>query len=384
MQHDVHVRRYFSGLAAFLLVVACNSGLRAPLEAVAASDPGEACVAQAPVQSEVFLPDGFGSNWSHVNNRIAFNRADTDGLYHVFTVEPDGSDEERLGASDPSFPQRTTGSPMWHPSGKYLAFVAEKEVHPGNSVGSLPGWGGYSDLWLATADGSQVWQLTDTPTDKNHGTLLPEFSPDGRFLEWTERIQAPNPLSLSQFAGFWIIKIADFIDDPNGPHLTNISTVSPTGDAFNETGGFTADGSGLVFTSNSTTGNFLQSEIFYLDLAGGHLRQLTSQAWVYNEHPRFTPDARVIWMSDQDQGAARGGTDWWIMNPDGSHKARLTYFNDPSRPEYAGQRVWATVVPTANWSDDGTFFYGDVELNLITGRSEIVRVSVTCAGVSGS
>ena len=89
------------------------------------------------------------------------------------------------------FPAAHAGSPVWSPSGKFIAFVAEKPDHPGNSMVATPGWGGYSDLWVASADGSHAWQLTDVPADKDHGTIIPEFSPDGRLLEWTERTKVP-------------------------------------------------------------------------------------------------------------------------------------------------------------------------------------------------
>lgn len=133
-------------------------------------------------------------------------------------------------------------TPVWSPSGRFIALVAEKRAYPGNSVGATPGWGGYSDLWVATADGSRAWQLTDVPTDKDHGTIIPEFSPDGRLLEWTERIKAGEALQPQRFAGFWAIKVANFDVSADGtPSLANAHTFSPGDDAFNETGGFSAD-----------------------------------------------------------------------------------------------------------------------------------------------
>jgi len=137
----------------------------------------------------------FGADWSKANDRIAFNARGDDGRYHIYTVRPDGTDRQQLGAGSASFPQRTTGSAVWRPSGRLIAFVAEKPTHPGNSVGATPGWGSYSDLWVATADGARARQLTDLPVDKDHGTIIPKFSPDGRLVEWTERTAAGSPES---------------------------------------------------------------------------------------------------------------------------------------------------------------------------------------------
>ncbi len=328
----------------------------------------------APITYRVIEP-GFGSDWSKTYNRIAFNMKGPDGLYHVYTVRPDGADLTRFGVNNPDFPDRTTGSPSWDPTAPYMAFVAEKAVHPGRSNLATPGWGGYSDLWVATADGSRVWRLTDVPDDANHGTILPQFSPNGKLLEWTERVEAPDVLRTVQAAGFWVIKVARFNVSATGvPYLTDVQTVSPGGLAFNETGGFSADSTTMLFTSDFETQNFWYSQIYSLNLSTGQIRQLTS-GHNYNEHPRFTPDGRIIWMSSLDEPHA---IEWWIMNADGSDPSRLSSFNSPSTQPHLARAAYPTVVDTDSWSADGTFFYGDVETSLITAASVIVRVSLTC------
>ena len=42
--------------------------------------------------------------------------------------------------------------------------------------------------------------------------------------------------------------------------------------------------------------------------------------------------------------------------------------------------VYATVVQTANWGPDNSYFYGDVETNLLNSDSVIARVALTCHG----
>src|ERR1700761_37296 len=148
-----------------------------------------------PITYQVFRKDAFGADYSRANDLLAYNAKGSDGRYHIYTVKPDGANPRQFGVGSADFPQRTTGSPVWSPSGHFMAFVAEKSDHPGNSVPATPGWGSYSDLWVASADGSQAWQLTDVATDKDHGTIIPEFSPDGRLLEWTERTKVPRPLN---------------------------------------------------------------------------------------------------------------------------------------------------------------------------------------------
>lgn len=329
-----------------------------------------------PITTQVFQPEAFGANWSKADDLIAFNAKADDGLFHIYTVKPDGSGRTQLGLGSAAFPQRTTGSPAWSPSARYIAFTAEKASHPGNSVGATPGWGSYSDLWVATAGGARAWQLTNVPVDKDHGTLLPEFSPDGRLLEWTERTAAGRPLIPNRFAGYWIIKVANFDVAQDGtPTLSHIRTVSPPGDAFNETGGFSADSASLLFASDFETHNFWSSQIYRLDLASGATTRLT-RGDSYNEHPRFIPGGQVLWMTNADNPSR--GTDWWTMNADGSDAQRLSDFNNGDARGFGGKQVWATVVQTDDWSPDQHYFYGDVETNLLNSDSVIVRVSLTC------
>jgi hypothetical protein len=61
------------------------------------------------------------------------------------------------------------------------------------------------------------------------------------------------------------------------------------------------------------------------------------------------------------------GTDWWTMNRDGSKTQRLSYFNTNANGWRLGRKqVYATAVQAANWSFDDSYFYGDVETNLLT------------------
>ena len=72
-------------------------------------------------------------------------------------------------------------------------------------------------------------------------------------------------------------------------------------------------------------------------------------------------------MSNKDN--KNHGTDWWMMNPDGTDKIRLTYFNDPKNAMYAGKAVWTGLV---SFSPDGKKFIGGVQKSLITQEGYIV------------
>jgi Tol biopolymer transport system component len=369
-----------------LSLVACASCAHLPAQRRGAEPTPGTSVGRPgcgpPITYQVFRRDAFGADWSKTKNLIAYNANGADGVFHIYMAKPDGSagaDAAQWGAGSAGFPQRSTGTPVWSPSGAFIAFVAEKAVHPGDSVSATPGWGSYSDLWVANADGSRAWQLTDVAIDKDHGTIIPEFSPDGRLLEWTERTRAAKVLKPDRFAGFWAIKVANFDVGPDGtPSLSNIRTISPTDDAFNESGGFSADSSSLVFTSDYETHNFWSSQVYRYDLNSTAIKRLT-QGKSYNEHHRYTPDGQVLWMTNADNPSH--GTDWWTMGHDGSNPQRLSDFNADNNAKAIGsQRVYATVVQTANWGPDNSYFYGDVETNLLTSDSVIVRAALTCHG----
>jgi Tol biopolymer transport system component len=370
-------------LLSVLPVVVCTSCAHRPVaEHGSGSTPGRSVGRPGcgpPISYQVFQKDAFGADWSKASGLLAYNAKGGDGRYHIYTVKPDGANPVQLGVDSPTFPQRTTGTPVWSPSGQFIAFVAEKSDHPGNSVPATPGWGSYSDLWVANADGSHAWQLTDVATDKDHGTIIPEFSPDGRLLEWTERTKVPKILNPNRFAGYWEIKVANFdIGQDGTPSLSDVRTVSPPGDAFNETGGFSPDSSSLVFTSDFENHNFWHNQIYRLDLKSGATTRLT-KGDSYNEHPRYTPDGQVLWMTSTDNPSH--GTDWWTMNPDGSNPQRLSDFNADDNARVFGHKpVYATTVQTGNWSADRNYFYGDVETNLLNSDSVIARVALTCHG----
>jgi Tol biopolymer transport system component len=171
----------------------------------------------------------------------------------------------------------------------------------------------------------------------------------------------------AQAFGFWALKVADFLEGP--PRVENVRTFEPGGSAFHELADWSPDGSKILFTGSQTTSNAWLSQIFVLDVASGGTTQLTGTG--YNEHAVFTPDGqRVVWMTNAE---ATSGTDWWVMNADGSQKRRLTYFAEPASPQWMGANL--TVTRANAWSADGSWFYGDAQESLITQSQEILKVT---------
>jgi Tol biopolymer transport system component len=331
-----------------------------------------------PVSVEPFLSNGYMVAWNHRNNRVVYAKPGASGLYELHLINPDGTNDVPLGANNPDMPPGHAGSPSWFPDGSWIAFSAEKPKHPGSHADAIPGFGGYSDIWVISPNGAHVYRLTNEPNDDNHGAMIPRFSPEGSKLVWTARVAAPRLLSAKRAFGYWVLRVAEFVVGDDGiPSLRNVHTYRPNGDAFYELGGFSPQGDKLIFTSDYATGKWWESQIYTINLVTSRVQALTSSN--YNEHPSYTPDGRVIWMSDAGirpmSGFFMPGTDWWLMDADGSHKERLSYLNTPRHPEFAGKSVWAGMVA---WSSDGHRFIGDVQTNLLTQAGKAMWVTFSC------
>jgi Tol biopolymer transport system component len=204
---------------------------------------------------------------------------------------------------------------------------------------SNPGRGINNVLWVTDPWGREFHQLTELSTsDASSGVLHPQFSPDGSRLAWSEIYEGAT--ETGTLYGHWRLVLADFVVGPDGrPGVQNVQKIELGDPAFYETHGFSPDGSRLLFSSNVARTDYLQSinnDIFLLDLGTSVLERLTDQH--YNEHAHFFPNGgKIAWMTNTDINTR--GTELWIMNADGSGKARLTFFNQQGCPEYAGVRM---------------------------------------------
>ena len=320
----------------------------------------------------MYRTHGLDVDWDHSGtNRIAYSMKGDDGYYDIHTASPEGTNDSCLTCQLPPLTDKHIAVPSWHPSGQWLLMTVEKPVHAGSSFDALPGLGSYTDIWIMNRSATKSYKLVDIINDEDHGVILPRFSHDGKKILWTDRKARANLLVPTQTAGYWTIKIADFAFNPSDsvPYISNIQTIEPVSDYFYEAYGFSNDDSKIIFCSNMNKPSFFDENIYIIDISDSHLTQLTTLD--YNEHAWFTPDGnQVVWMTNAQ---ASSGTDWWMMNTDGTNKHRLTYFNESSNAQYAGHPVWCGLV---SFSPDGKTFVGGRQVSLTTQEGEIIKVNL--------
>ncbi|MFH2095414.1 MAG: hypothetical protein ABIJ16_06910, partial [Bacteroidota bacterium] len=286
-----------------------------------------------------------------------------DDYYDVYIASADGSGEVCLTCGKSGYPGKHAGNASWHPSGEYLVFQAEKEEYYTDNKHALahPGVGFNNDLYLITADGTKVWQLTDLDTkqklsDKTPftGVLHAHFSNNGSILSWAEKVDKGGEW------GVWVIKVADFSIAGGVPVLSNIREYQPgEQDLYYETNDFSADDTKLLICGNlDSDQREIGMDIYELDIATGNLERLTNTFDKWDESGHYSPDQQWIAYISSDGYTTNKGRKWWkwgkaefwLMKTDKSISYPITFFNCPDATEFRNQRIMPAYIV---WRPDG-------------------------------
>lgn len=299
-------------------------------------------------------------DWCPTNNIVVYGQFGADGYVDIYLLNPSTGGRSSLTDGKEGCPQKSNGNAAWHPSGKYIVFTAEKESNPVSlRREAVPGSGYNCDLWLASADGSNFYPLTNYPM-YDRAVIHPHFSHDGVKLFWAERLGNSHGSDW----GEWALKIAEFSVDQDSPRLSNVQSYQPgQNHYFYESHCFNADDDKVLFTANSGGQSDSGLDIYEMDLKTGRTVNLTNTPTDWDEHAQYSPDGEhIAWMSATGLGVSISGiadhawenqlaTELWLMDRDGTGKQGLTYFNDFGYAESLGSK--RAIVSDITWSPDG-------------------------------
>lgn len=310
------------------------------------------------VRSIVLMGSGSQPDFSGDGRLIAFTDL-VAGDYEVFVMQADGSARTCVtcGVSGPpELVHKHKGKPTFYPpDSRYLLISVENE-HGDHGPTTAPGIGDDHDLWLVNLEHRTFWRLTALPAGA--AIQYPRFSDDGSRLLWSERYQKDQGAVWEKGCewGFWKLKLAGFSLSNEGPSLTGALELAPAGRGYYEPHGFDrGSNQRLIMTAMIRTAkSALYGEIYTYDLASHELVLLAGSEGTHYEMALYSPSgARVSFMAGPFIGFSGGPykADLYLMDRDGHNRVRLTYFNDPGHPEYAGAAVQMQKV---SWNPGGS------------------------------
>ncbi len=325
--------------------------------------------------------------WSPDNSLLLYYDFDSNGIYQLYTMMPDGSANQCLTcAQTPGGPpvNRHKVNAVWDPAGKYIILQVEMDSHPlafidkNKVISSLILNGLWTNLYVMTVDGKHWYKLTDYSSKQTDGAMSPFFSRDGRKVLWSRIIA---PASKEHPFGVWRLLLADFVETGDTPTLEHIQDITPPGSSFVESHGFSPDGRSVIVTSDIDNTTSFGMDIFTMDLASRTVRNLTrSPAW--DEHAYFTPDGkRISYMSSGPYPKDALKTELMMMNADGTDQVQLTHFNVSGFPDSTSDQGMPT---RALWDATGRRLAVTYQLAKGYPGSPVQVWLLTFAGVCGS
>jgi Tol biopolymer transport system component/DNA-binding winged helix-turn-helix (wHTH) protein len=258
------------------------------------------------------LADDVNPMWSPDGKRIVFD-SERDGNREIYVMDADGGNQIRLTRNN-----ATDTTAAFSPDGNIIAFASNRDTGPPYNPYNL-------DIYLMTADGSNVKRIVDDP----EYDVSPQWSPDGRKIvfvtgrngnfdvyemnaDGTGQKNLTADYDKSDGAPSYSLdgKNQIFVMDANGSNPKRVTNNA----SDNELACWSPDGSKLVFQSDRD-GNW---EIYVISV-DGELAQLTDDA-ADDLAPDWSPDGNRIAFSSNRHGKQH----IYVMNADGSSLAQIT------------------------------------------------------------
>lgn len=169
-------------------------------------------------RERIRIPEGFADtpSWSPDGKRIAFSLTNRAGQSHIWVVNEDGSDPQQL-----TFGDVVDDHPRWAPNGEFLVFgsIRDGDYDWRLFVVRVPPSATYQrplssserermdaravpmdDAFITAFADLTVGQVQPIASDDGH-SIFPEWSPDGRFIVYSNRAAENYNLRIYDIAG---------------------------------------------------------------------------------------------------------------------------------------------------------------------------------------
>ncbi len=342
----------------------------------------------------ILQKSGARPSFSPSGKVIVFDRQDGDGFFHLYLSDLRGKILRGLTGGKAGGPRRSSGYGTFDPTGKYVVFNAEQGQHFGMQMKFLsdPGLGTYFNLWATDISGKHFWQLTNIPIKRSlfdrvpsMGIVHPLFSPDGKKLIWTERYRDNGYQHCNNNWGYWRLMQGDWRVKNGAPSLVNQTVLyTPTVGNYVTAMGF-LDSHTLLVAGNLSGQHVYGMDQYTYNLTTHKLVDLTNTPDYWEEDSSIDPKGgTIVFMSNQasrykldfcnpDWAQQPRERDYWMMDRSGSHKQRLSYFNDSSAPEYVGKRV---IVAASTFSPDGRYLAATLGIDNGTATKSDIKLEI--------
>jgi TolB protein len=270
----------------------------APQVARMAPDGSHRRILTAPAPGEPRQPD-----WSPDGRRIAYvTCTGGESSCNIWVMRGDGGGQRQITRCPVRWCFGNL-SPTWTPDGRWIIFERDQRNAAGEN---RPG------LFAIHPNGTCMHRLTRAPIDRDTSHTDPQFSPDGRWLVFTQVVHesdAPNHLYLVRFNGSRTV---------GHPHrLTPRWLDSDSAD-------WSPDGRRIVFTGHPrVTGVEFTANVYSIRPNGLGLRRLTHSAAGkgFDFFPCWSPNGARIVFNHADDAI----DDLFTMNRWGRHLRRITH-----------------------------------------------------------